>query len=904
MTSDRIEPIWDWLTAPSPAITEPEQRRNARLFSALLVTLAPLGYVVAVVPELLSSGKPPLEDPGFVIMTVTVTLLAVAYCLSRTRHYPRGVLLALGVAFAAIYLPATLDSGDSVNTLYYLLLLVIFSSIMLPVRSTIVEISVCLVALVCVPLLVPSIKIENIIVEPFTFLTIGSGLILVNAWHRDQLERDRRAALLASEIRYRTLAEAAPDMIFILDRAGIIQYVNVHGARQMNRRPDQIIGQSREQLFPFEPGADLQAHNMATVFEAGQSLYIESQPLIFQHELWLGTWLVPLKDETGHVTAVLGIARDITAQKRATQVQTAMYRISEAAQSTRDLEDLYHSIHVIISDLMPADNFYIALYDHEADLITFPYLVDQYEDATPMRPGRGLTSYVLRTGQPILFTPEIHTQLIERGEISVIGMPAIDWLGAPLKIADRIIGVIAVQTYDPQVRLRETDKDILVFVSSQVAMAIERKRAAEAEHEQRVLAEALRDSAAALNSTLYLDEVFDRILSNVGRVVAHDASSVMSIDAERTHVNITRANNYPDSGPRVLALSDFPTLRQLIETQQPVIISDTRLDPDWIDWSRSHWIRSHLSVPIRYNHQVIGLLSVDSAQCNFFTPAQSERLQAFADQAAVAIENARLHQALDLHADELEQRVYERTRQLAEANDQLQELDRMKDQFVSNVSHELRTPIANVKLYLSLLTRGKPEKYEDYLSTLRHETARLEKLIEDLLDLSRLDLGTAALNLVPTDLNHIIVQLVADRSYLATDRGLCLQHQLRPDLPLTLADPLRLEQVVANLLANAMNYTPPDGQITLITSERDDDQWHWITLTVADTGPGVSPKDLPHLFERFFRGEVGRRSGTPGTGLGLAICHEIISKLDGHITVESESGMGSRFTVWLKPAGT
>jgi signal transduction histidine kinase len=432
-------------------------------------------------------------------------------------------------------------------------------------------------------------------------------------------------------------------------------------------------------------------------------------------------------------------------------------------------------------------------------------------------------------------------------------------------------------------------------------MAIERKRAAEAEHEQRRLAEALRDTAAALNSTLNLDEVLDQISIGLGRVLPHTASNIMLIDDTRTEIHIVRASGYPDLGSSVLSLADYPTLRQPIETQRLLIIADTRGSAGWVTRPETQWIRSHLAAPIKVKNQVIGLLNVDSDQPDFYTAAHGEHLQAFAHQAALAIENARLHQALNRYADELEQRVNERTRQLAEANDRLQELDRMKDQFVSNVSHELRTPMANVKLYLNLLTKGKPEKYAVYLKTLQHETARLEKLIEDLLDLSRLDLGSTVVNLAPTDVNQVVKLLVADRAFLAAEHGLRLQYHLASGLPMAQADPLRLEQVIANLLANAVNYTPAGGQIDLITAQREVDGLPWITVSVADTGPGIAPKDLPHLFERFYRGEVGRKSGTPGTGLGLAICHEILVKIGGHITVASPPDQGARFTVWLKP---
>lgn len=433
--------------------------------------------------------------------------------------------------------------------------------------------------------------------------------------------------------------------------------------------------------------------------------------------------------------------------------------------------------------------------------------------------------------------------------------------------------------------------------------SIARKRPTEAEREQRMLAETLCDIAVALNSSLNLEDVLDRILSNVEHVVPHDASNIMLLGRNRTYLTIVRADGYPDLGPTVLALADFPSLRQQLATQQPVVVSDTRTAAGWIDRLAPRWSRSHLAVPIRDHEHVIGLLNLDSAQPAFFTTDHAERLLAFAHQAAAAIKNAQLHKALQDYAQELERRVNDSTRRLAEANERLKELERLRDQFVSNVSHELRTPVTNVKLHLRLLTRGRPDKSEEYLTTMQRETARLEKMIEDLLDLSRFDRGTPALAVMPLDVNQMALRLVADRTLLAEEHSLHLDHHLQPDLPLALANPLGVEQILANLLANAMNYTPPGGGVTVTTAVGDWEGHPWVTVTVGDTGPGISAQDRPYVFQRFYRGEAGRRSGAPGSGLGLAICHEIITWLGGRITVESQPDEGARFSVWLKPAG-
>src|SRR5437867_3530830 len=166
--------------------------------------------------------------------------------------------------------------------------------------------------------------------------------------------------------------------------------------------------------------------------------------------------------------------RDVTERKRAEQIQLATYRISEAAHSARNLQDLFAAIHEIVGGLMPARNFYIALYDPAAELLSFPYFVDEFDaDFPAKRLGKGLTEYVLRTGQVLLATPELHEELEQRGEVELIGPPSLDWLGVPLKAGDRTIGVLVAQTYTPGVRYGEREKHILQFVSTQIAVAIE-----------------------------------------------------------------------------------------------------------------------------------------------------------------------------------------------------------------------------------------------------------------------------------------------------------------------------------------------------------------------------------------------------------------------------------------------
>src|SRR2546426_249813 len=187
-----------------------------------------------------------------------------------------------------------------------------------------------------------------------------------------------------------------------------------------------------------------------------------------------------LHDATGHPVRVIGSAMDVSQRRKTEAIQSAVYRISEAANSAKDLPELYSQIHQVVGGLMPATNFYIALYDEPADALEFPYFVDE-EESAPSRQelGRGLTEYVLRTGRPLLASPEVFEGLVRDGEVVSVGPPSVDWVGAPLVSQGKTIGVIVVQSYAERVRFGEEDKRVLSFVSEQVAMAIDRKRAQE-----------------------------------------------------------------------------------------------------------------------------------------------------------------------------------------------------------------------------------------------------------------------------------------------------------------------------------------------------------------------------------------------------------------------------------------
>lgn len=250
-------------------------------------------------------------------------------------------------------------------------------------------------------------------------------------------------------------------------------------------------------------------------------------------------------------------------------------------------------------------------------------------------------------------------------------------------------------------------------------------------------------------------------------------------------------------------------------------------------------------------------------------------------------------------AAELEDRVQERTLELAQANMQLQELDDMKSEFLASISHELRTPITNLRLYHRLIKEN-PDKQNRYLEVLERETERLQYIVEELLSFSELAHAREAPALLAVNVNQFLEQRqLAYYPYLQqqTIRFVPAPYE---GFPVVRVNPAALWQAINVLLINACSYTPPGGTITVETGVVTDSDGCWVTIAVSDTGAGMSEEDMAHAFDRFYRGKAAQQTNRPGTGLGLPIARTIIERSGGRIEVSSEGpGTGSRFSIYL-----
>jgi len=532
--------------------------------------------------------------------------------------------------------------------------------------------------------------------------------------------------------------------------------------------------------------------------------------------------------------------RDVTEAKRAERIQLATYRISEAAQAAGSLQELFRAIHAIVGELMPAKNFYIALYDAASDLLTFPYYVDEYDSDFPSkRPGKGLTEYVLRTGEPLLVTPEVQAELERRGQVELIGAPSIDWVGVPLKIGDRPIGVLVAQTYAPGVRYGETERHVLQFVSTQVAMAIERKRTEEQLHES---------------------ERKYRLLfeTNPEPMFVYDFETLRIMA-----VNEAAITRYGYSESEFLAL----TIRDIRSVEE-----QARLEQELARRTDEGAVRTG----VRHRAKDGRLFEVDLVA----------RPLEFAGR------RARLVLARDVTAQ----------RHLEHQLRQSQKMEAV-GQLAGGIAHDFNNLLTAILGSTQLLLHATPpgDARREDVEEIRNAGLRAAELTRQLLAFSRRQVlapKVLELNAVVANMDKMLRRLIGDDVELATalhaeagavnaDPGqleqvlLNLVVNARDAMPgggRVLIETTRM--TLRDELVERRHRLPPGD---------------YVCLAVADSGLGMDEATQAHLFEPFFTTkEVGK-----GTGLGLATVYGIVKQSGGYIWVYSEPGRGTTVKVYL-----
>ncbi len=655
-------------------------------------------------------------------------------------------------------------------------------------------------------------------------------------------------ALAESEASFRTLAENSPDVIIRLDPSGNPLYFNPGIEQILGLPPKAVLEATRDNLNISEEIAAMWYAECQTVTADGQQRHVE---FAFPSETgirYFDTRLVPEFDSSGKVSSILAVSRDFTERVHAEQSIARLAAVVEQAVEA-----------VIITSPQGTVQFVNAAFEQLTGYSDAALVGRNLVDVAPSQDGfysRFLTAIAGNTSwQGVSYLRRIDGSLREiEATIFLVTGPE-----------HRIVNYVAL-LHD-----------------------LTERRRVEREHE------VILTIASALRRAETRDEMVPVILNQVCMLFNASAAAFLVMDTRENDMLVELA-----TGGFVSAIGmRFPAAgtlsAQMLIHGHPIIFGEKE------DFTRLPWIDSNqdismlFGIPLIAHNRGLGVLWVGCPGA-ITTHAQS-LLVAIADIAATALHRVALYEELERYAAELEVRVANRTRELENANLQLLTLDQLKSKFVSNVSHELRTPISNLKLYMSLLQRGKPEKRAHYEDMLALSVDRLGQLVEDILNLSRLEIAHyQPRELAATDLNALIRQIVTLHQPQADATGLTLSFDTSGDLPLIDGDYNQLSQLFTNLLVNSLNYTSQGG-VKIGTQFLPDQEQ--ICVYIQDTGVGILPEDLPHLFERFYRGNHRQANDIPGTGLGLAIVQEIVDIHGGTINVSSQVDAGTCFEITL-----
>ncbi len=418
----------------------------------------------------------------------------------------------------------------------------------------------------------------------------------------------------------------------------------------------------------------------------------------------------------------------------------------------------------------------------------------------------------------------------------------------------------------------------IVGVAAVARDITERLRMEQAERQQRIFAEALSDIARTINTTLDLEEVLDRILAQLGQVVPHDAAHIMLV--EKDVLCMACHNGYTDRDlddvmdSLQIATEHLPDRQRQLIDGEALIVPDTSKGDYWRYLAGMRWVKSFASVPICVGGKIIGFLNLVSETRGHFNDSYARRLEALADQAATAIHNARLYEAISSHAAELEAR-----------NDAL-------DAFSYTVAHDLKSPLHVIMGFANVLREQFRDEMSDdvaqYLGHIEDYAERMNDLIKSLLILARIRSADEAITVVDT--GPIVKQVLEQFSGPVSEQGISVDVQA--DLPSVMGHGPWIERVFANLLDNAVKYIGRDNPSPKIAvrAARQDGK---VRFEVEDNGIGIKPEYQSTLFDVFTRIESGYK--VDGTGIGLSIVYRIITKLNGQVGVDSKPGKGSTF---------
>ena len=602
--------------------------------------------------------------------------------------------------------------------------------------------------------------------------------------------------------------------------------------------------------------------------------------------IWVSSTYKVERDKNGQSIKIAGSSQDITERKTNELTQAAITHISESALTSKTTAELFKTVHDSIQTLLPARNFYAAVYDRNMNMISFPYHVDEVDDDwAPRKLGKGLTAYILRSGKPLRITPEILSDLEASGEIVSDGAHSIDWLGVPLRSEGVTRGVIAIQTYEASLRITEKHAEAFAVIGAQTAAALERLLARDTLERRNTYLAASAEIGRLVTSTLDLNTIFTRTVNLINDRLGFYFAAIYQIDEEGYHAIMREGTGGAGESMKIqkhrVSVGSQTMIGKACDTGETVLANDVSTEPLYQPNPLLLDTQSESAIPLRVGGRTLGVIDIQSKESQAFTSDALSILQSLADQVAVAINNATL---------------YDESQELIKT---LKEVDQLKSQFLANMSHELRTPLNSIIGFSRVILKGIDgpitEMQNQDLTAIYNSGQHLLGLINDILDLARIEAGKMELNFEEVHLSEMVHSVFSTAKGLVKEKPIKLIEQVPADMPSVRGDTMRVRQVLLNLISNASKFTD-EGSITVETKVQISPTGKLEALVnVTDTGSGISQEGQEKLFKAFSQvdGSATRRSG--GSGLGLSICANLVQLHGGRIGVTSQEGVGSTF---------
>jgi PAS domain S-box-containing protein len=637
------------------------------------------------------------------------------------------------------------------------------------------------------------------------------------------------------------LFQNAPDAISIVDADSHTQCVNDQFLRMFGYSLSDIWEQPIEALI-VPPENQAESRWIAECIAKGEKITLETRRRAKDGRLVEVSLLTGPLMVDGKQVAVYSAYQDISEQKQAEALSSALYRVAEKSSTAEDLQQFFAAVHGIVDELMYARNFYIALYDPATELLSFPYFVNEQETSpAPRKAGKGLTEYLLRSGEALLATPEVLGEMEQRGDVEPTGERSLDWMGVPLKVGSRTFGALVVQSYSKSHRYGERDKKILTFVSQQLASAIEHKKSEQA----------LRRSEARYRSLVQ--------------------SSVYGI------YRSSLEGKFLDVNPALMAMLGYESAEEVLalDPQRDVFVN-----------AEEH---ARLIEEFRRSGRMDGIeVKWKRKNGSAMTVRISGRAVASADEPADVLEA--------IAEDVTERRILE---------DQFRQVQKMEavGRLAGGVAHDFNNLLMVISGYTEVILEQVEKEHPLHPKALAIQQAsdRATSLTRQLLAFSRkqlMELKVVEVNTIVAEMERLLRPLIGENVELIT--------KLAPHVGRIRADAGQLEQVLMNLVVNAKDAMPNGGRIVIETRNITlDDTYRgaktfirpgdYVMLSVSDDGVGMTKETQSRIFEPFF---TTKEKGK-GTGLGLSTVYGIVKQSGGYITVHSDVGSGTTFNIYV-----